>query len=129
MWARCLNRALGCHGKEYEFLPKHNNVVDSGMGGCHAGGDNDCRSPAGMADGGAFYRPAGSRFQLDAFSGEKVSLKSFRGNTVIMNFWHSDVYSLPAGGSRFGGSIREIPQTRPGDYRGEYQGGRGTACA
>ena len=28
-------------------------------------------------------------FNLTLFSGEKVSLKSFRGNAVIINFWHS----------------------------------------
>ena len=33
-------------------------------------------------------RPAPD-FNLTLFSGEKVSLKSFRGNAVIINFWHS----------------------------------------
>jgi peroxiredoxin len=28
-------------------------------------------------------------FNLTLFNGEKVSLKSFRGNAVIINFWHS----------------------------------------
>ena len=44
--------------------------------------------PAGKPPEFTIGRPAPD-FNLTLFSGAKVSLKSFRGNAVIVNFWHS----------------------------------------
>ena len=76
-------------GMVYGSLPKHNSVVDMVWAlGIPTATTVTGVPLAGKSEELPIGQPAPD-FNLTLFSGETVSLKSFRGNVVIINFWHS----------------------------------------